>query len=151
MTEATQGQVKGFPSRSPVFVKVKDVASSPVHPRTTRYVLPVVARVQQRRLMRFLGLKPADLVGTVLPLHIDNWSRYQSKVELMDHWAAERGGWLDKQGLEPPFAKSYWTAAGLAGRAVERIGAELVRMGRKDGKAALHDFIDGYAEELPPP
>ena len=137
-----EGQVKGFPSRAPVFVKVKD--------SSVRYVLPQVARVQQKRLLRFLKLKPKDMVGTVLPLHIDNWSRYQAKVELMDHWAAERGGWLDEEGREPPFAKSYWTAAGLAGRAAERIGAELIRMGRKDARTALNDFIDGYAEELPP-
>jgi hypothetical protein len=89
-----------------------------------------VARVQKRRLLRQAGLRAADLDGLGMAF-LDNWSRAQAKVELYDRWAAEHG-WIDDEGNEPGFVRTYFAALNSARLALGKLGEHL-------GKSATFD------------
>lgn len=82
-----------------------------------------VARGQKRRLLRQIGLRAADLDGVALAL-LDNWSRAQSKVELLDRWLAEHGV-VQEDGEPTPPMKIYFTALNCSRLAATRLAEHL--------------------------
>lgn len=130
------------PSRAPVFVD----GVTGTHGVKTRVVFKAVASAQRRRLRRYLGVSPEEMAGTTLPLSMDTWARAQAKIELFDRYMTERG--VLNEGQPWPFMRDYWAAISAVQRATKQIADELARLGRRNAKGALRDFIDGFAEEI---
>jgi hypothetical protein len=104
-----------------------------------------VATVQKRRLLRQVGLRAADLDGLGLAL-LDNWARAQAKVELMDSWAAEHG-WLDEDGNEPGFVRTYFAALNSARLSLGRLEEHLKARG---GEPSMVTVLQGHARRVKP-
>ncbi|MBA2361427.1 MAG: hypothetical protein H0V79_10950 [Actinobacteria bacterium] len=102
------------------------------------------ARAQKRRFLRQVGLKASDLDGVALAL-LDNWSRAQAKVALLDAYFDEHG-LLDASGEPRPAAKIYFTALNCARLAAVRL-REHLRDRHADPVAALQDYIDAEYRE----
>jgi hypothetical protein len=87
------------------------------------------ARAQERRILRQLGLKASDLDGVGMAL-LDNWSRAQAKVQLMDaHFDA--AGFLLESGEPNGAAKLYFTALNSARLSATRLSEHLKARGVK--------------------
>lgn len=96
------------------------------------------ARAQKRRLLRQLGLRAGDVDGVGLAL-LDNWSRAQAKVSLLDVYFDERG-FLDAEGEPNGAAKVYFTALNSARLAATRLAEHLRSRGVKG--ETLEDYLD---------
>lgn len=89
-----------------------------------------VATVQKRRLLRQIGLRQTDL-DRLGAAYLDGWARAQAKVELMDAYADERGGWLDGEGNPPAFAGFYFRALDSARRSLDKLSDYLKERNRQ--------------------
>jgi hypothetical protein len=102
-----------------------------------------VATVQKRRLLRQIGLRAADLDGVALG-YLDAWARAQSKVELMDQWAAEHG-WLDEDGRPPGFVSVYFAALNSARLSLGKLEEHLKARG---GPPSMVAVLQGKARRV---
>ena len=88
--------------------------------------------------MRQNGLRASDFDGVGLAL-LDNWSRAQGKVELLDqHFSS--AGFLDERGEPCAAAKIYFTALNSARLAAVRL-AEHLRERSLDPFADLNAYL----------
>ncbi len=101
------------------------------------------ARAQKRRLLRQLGLKASDMDGVGLAL-LDNWSRAQAKISLLDQYFDVKG-FLDEEGAPNAAAKVYFTALNSARLAATRLSEHLRVRGVK-GETLEDYLIDNYGE-----
>ena len=96
------------------------------------------ARAQKRRLLRQLGLRASDVDGVGLAL-LDNWSRAQAKVSLLDLYFEQRG-FLDPEGEPNGAARVYFTALNSARLAATRLSEHLKACGAKG--ETLEDYLE---------
>lgn len=89
------------------------------HGASSELQLKRVGTIQKRRLLRQVGLRQSDLSGIGYAL-LDNWARAQSKVELLDSYAAEHG-FLDEDGAPREFVRVYFTALNSARLALTKL------------------------------
>jgi len=87
--------------------------------------------------MRQLGMKIGDLDGVANGL-LDNWSRAQAKVTIMDEHFAAHG--FIKDGEPVPVTKIYFVALNSARLALTRFGEYMKT--RRPVEDALNDYID---------
>ncbi len=88
--------------------------------------------------MRQLGMKIGDLDGVANGL-LDNWSRAQAKVTIMDEYFAARG-FIREDGEPEPATKIYFVALNSARLALTRFGEHMKT--RRPHSDALNDYID---------
>ena len=105
-----------------------------------------VARAQRRRFLRHAGLRAADLDGLGLAL-LDNWSRAQAKVELLDRYFAA-AGFLDASGEPRPAAKVYFADLNSARLAADRLAEHLKARGV--GAPSMVAILQGTARRVDP-
>lgn len=86
-----------------------------------------VARTQKRRWMSRSGMRARDLDGVSGAL-LDNWSRAQAKVELLDQYFAAVG-LLDDGGEPRAATRIYFTALNSARLAAVRLAEHLKTQG----------------------
>jgi hypothetical protein len=103
-----------------------------------------IARAQKRRLLRQIGLKASDL-ESVGRGYLDNWSRAQSKVEILDRYFAAEG-FLDAEGVPRPATKVYFVAVNSARLALARL-EEHLRVRSRSPRAALQSYLEAEYEE----
>jgi len=95
-----------------------------------------VATVQKRRFLRQNRLRASDMEGIGLAM-LDNWSRAQAKVEILDAWFADHG-LLDGEGKPHDATKVYFTALNSAARALVRLSEHMKQPRQRD---ALSDYL----------
>ena len=121
---------------SPAVIEQRSRASLKHGGQSERQNRPV-ARAQKRRLMRQLGMKIGDLDGVANGL-LDNWSRAQAKVTIMDEHFAVHG--FIKDGEPVPATKIYFVALNSARLALTRFGEHMKT--RRPSSDELNDYID---------
>jgi hypothetical protein len=91
-----------------------------------------------------MGLRTSDLDGISLGL-LDNWSRAQAKVELLDEFFARRG-FLTDVGEPQAAAKIYFVALNSSQRALAKLAEHMHRRGTRE--LTLADYIrQNYGDE----
>lgn len=93
------------------------------HGATSPSQVARVARTLRTRFLRATGLRVRDLSGIAFAL-LDNWSRAQGKVELLDAYFDEVG-FLDAHGIPRPATRLYFVALNFARVAVVRLAEHL--------------------------
>jgi hypothetical protein len=86
-----------------------------------------------------MGLKASDMDGVGLAL-LDNWSRSQSKVHLMDLFFEDHG-FLNEDGEPNAAARCYFTALNSTRLAATRLSEHLKARGVKG------ETLEGYLDE----
>ncbi|CAN5200007.1 hypothetical protein BH09ACT13_BH09ACT13_10370 [soil metagenome] len=104
--------------------------------RSERQIAPV-ARAHKRRMLRQSGLRAGDLDGVGNAL-LDNWSRAQAKVSLLDDFFNVHG-LVDEHGEPQPAARLYFTGLNSARLALARFSEHMSR--RTPSRDALSDYV----------
>lgn len=97
-----------------------------------------VARAHKRRFLRQTGLRIGDLDGVALAL-IDNWSRAQGKVTILDDFYSENG--LVSEGEVDPSLRVYFTGINSARMALGKLAEHLTSLDASRGET-LEGYID---------
>jgi hypothetical protein len=114
--------------------------------RSERRVLAASTN-QKRSFLRRIGLRQAQLDPVGLAL-LDNWSRSQAKVVMMDAWV-EQHGWVDEAGNLPGFAATYFAALNSARLSLTRLAVRIDEQGLvgNDPVERLNDYlVDTYGD-----
>jgi len=104
-----------------------------------------VARAQKRRLLRQNRLRAKDLDGLGLAL-LDNWSRAQAKVELLDR-DFDANGFLDGDGNPRGGVAVYFAALNSAARTLTKLEAYM-RDRARDPVAELNRYLGETFEDV---
>jgi len=110
-----------------------------VHGARSPHQITVSSKAQKRRILRQLGLKASDLDGVGAAL-LDNWSRSQGKVMLLDLFF-EKEGFLDPQGMPRDAARIYFQAVNSARLSATRLAEHLKARGVKG------ETLESYLQE----
>lgn len=93
-----------------------------------------LATNKKRTLLRQLGMRQEDLDG-IGRIHLDNWAKAAAVVELYTAWAEEHG-WLDGQGNEPGWVRTYFAALNSSRLAAGKLGDHLKQRGVRSSHVA---------------
>ncbi len=107
--------------------------------------IAVKATNVRRRFLTRKGLKVSDL-DAIGMARLDNWTRAQSKAELLDRYFAQRG-FLDEGGIPQPATAIYFTALNSARLALTKLEEHLRSTVRPPGADLDAYLATTYSEE----